>query len=241
MENSTQTSILLVEDDTDLALLTKDYLDNYGYQVSIEGNGKKAMQRILDENPGLVLLDVMLPDMDGIEICRQVRNQYQNPILMLTARSDQIDQILGLEIGADDYVCKPVEPRLLLARIKALLRRNSAEAEQQLIEEKQSSERLVFDRLVIDNGARCVTLDDEEIFLTSSEYDLLWLLASNAGKIYSREDVFSSLRGISYDGLNRTIDINISHIRAKIDDDSNSPKRIKTIRNKGYMFVKTLS
>lgn len=238
MDNDIKTNILLVEDDEELAELTKDYLINYGYSVSVENNGQRAIERILKESPELLILDIMLPDVDGIEVCRRVREKYQKPILMLTARTDQIDQILGLEMGADDYVCKPVEPRLLLARIKALLRRVDTEKEQmQLID----NEHLQFDNLVIDNGARCVMLSGKEILLSSPEYDLLWLLAKNAGKILSREAIFSSLRGISYDGMNRMIDITISHIRTKISDDPNVSKRIKTIRNKGYMFVRTLN
>jgi len=181
----------------------------------------------------------MLPDVDGIEVCRRVREKYKNPIIMLTARTDQIDQIIGLEMGADDYICKPVEPRLLLARIKALLRRAASEKVQQpvIVDE----ERLNFDSLTIDNAARCVTLAGKEILLTCPEYDLLWLLVKNAGKVLSRETIYSSLRGISYDGSNRMIDITISHIRTKISEDPKVSKRIKTIRNKGYMFAKTFN
>jgi two-component system, OmpR family, response regulator RstA len=239
MQTSPLANLLLVEDDEELAGLTRDYLADYGYNVAVESNGTKAIDRILSEKPDLVILDVMLPGADGIEVCRSVRDRFQNPILMLTARTDQIDQILGLEIGADDYVCKPVEPRLLAARVKALLRRSQPEETHN--SSPTDSQHLIFDELVIDNGARRVTLADQEIELTTPEYDLLWLLAQNAGVVLSRQEIFEALRGISYDGQNRTVDINISHIRAKLDDDPNSPQRIKTVRNKGYMLTKALS
>ena len=141
-----------------------------------------------------------------------------------------MDQVLGLEMGADDYVPKPVQPRVLLARIRAQLRRND--------KPETSNQRIVFGELVIDNGARSVTLNEELVEFTSAEYDLLWLLASNAGRILSREDIFTQLRGIEYDGQDRSIDVRISRIRPKIGDDPDSPRMIKTVRSKGYLFVK---
>lgn len=227
--------ILLVEDDAELATLTADYLRGHGYEVDVEHDGLRASERIPAENPCLVILDVMLPGMDGLDVCRTVRENYRGPILMLTARTDQLDQILGLELGADDYVCKPVSPRLLAARVKALLRRQSQ------IDESETaggeSHHLVFDNLVIDNNSRSVTLDNAELDLSTLEYDLLWLLAKNAGKVLSRTEVFEELRGIEYDGQNRFVDISISQLRAKLGDNQNKPVRIKTIRSKGYLFV----
>jgi two-component system, OmpR family, response regulator RstA len=228
--------ILLVEDDVELAELTSSYLTDYGFETLIEGNGKTAVHRIINEQPDLVILDIMLPEIDGLEVCRRVRDKFNNPILMLTAITGQIDQILGLEIGADDYICKPVEPRLLLARIKVLLRRINKSNKSD--SNSDTNNKLIFDNLIIDNDSRSVILENNEIMLSSPEYDLLWLLAQNAGNILSREEIFNKLRGIDYDGISRTIDINISHIRSKIQDDPQSPKRIKTIRNKGYLFVK---
>ncbi|SSS19818.1 NarL family two-component response regulator [Acinetobacter baumannii] len=151
---------------------------------------------------------------------------------MLTARTEDMDQVLGLEMGADDYVAKPVQPRVLLARIRALLRRTDKTVEDEV------AQRIEFDDLVIDNGGRSVTLNGELVDFTSAEYDLLWLLASNAGRILSREDIFERLRGIEYDGQDRSIDVRISRIRPKIGDDPENPKRIKTVRSKGYLFVK---
>lgn len=224
--------ILIVEDDERLAMLTQDYLRKNGLDVATETDGTRAIRRIIAEQPDLVVLDVMLPGSDGLTVCREVRAQYQQPILMLTARTDDMDQVLGLEMGADDYVAKPVQPRVLLARIRALLRRSDTAPVE------SSPQRLEFGDLVIDNGGRSVTLNDELVDFTSAEYDLLWLLASNAGRILSREDIFERLRGIEYDGQDRSIDVRISRIRPKIGDDPENPKRIKTVRSKGYLFVK---
>ncbi|AKG14904.2 chemotaxis protein CheY [Moraxella bovoculi] len=224
--------ILIVEDDERLAMLTQDYLRRNGLDVAIETDGTRAIRRIVSEQPDLVVLDVMLPGSDGLTVCREVRPNYQNPILMLTARTEDMDQVLGLEMGADDYVAKPAQPRVLLARIRALLRRSETAPS------VDSPQRLEFGDLVIDNGGRSVTLNDELVDFTSAEYDLLWLLASNSGRILSREDIFERLRGIEYDGQDRSIDVRISRIRPKIGDDPENPKRIKTVRSKGYLFVK---
>lgn len=226
--------VMIVEDDERLALLTRDYLVANGLDVSIISNGNEAIRRISSEQPDLVVLDLMLPGADGITVCREVRKTFRNPILMLTARTDEMDQVLGLEMGADDYVPKPVKPRLLLARIRALLRRVEGEME-------ATPQRLEFGLLVVDNGAREVLLDGESIEMTSAEYDLLWLLSSNAGRVLSRELIFEKLRGIQYDGQDRSIDVRISRIRPKIGDDPDNPKRIKTVRSKGYLFVSDLS
>ncbi len=226
--------VMIVEDDERLALLTRDYLVANGLDVSVVSNGNEAIRRIPAEEPDLVVLDLMLPGADGLTVCREVRKTYRNPILMLTARSDDMDQVLGLEMGADDYVPKPVKPRLLLARIRALLRRVEGEME-------AVPQRLEFGHLVIDNGAREVLLDGVSVEMTSAEYDLLWLLASNAGRVLSRELIFEKLRGIQYDGQDRSIDVRISRIRPKIGDDPDNPKRIKTVRSKGYLFVADLT
>lgn len=231
-EKNDMPRILIVEDDERLATLTQDYLRKNGLEVAIETDGTVAIERIISEQPDLVVLDVMLPGSDGLTVCREVRPHYQKPILMLTARTDDMDQVLGLEMGADDYVAKPAQPRVLLARIRALLRRLETAPSD------EASQRLEFGELVIDNGGRSVTLNDELVDFTSAEYDLLWLLASNAGRILSREDIFERLRGIEYDGQDRSIDVRISRIRPKIGDDPENPKRIKTVRSKGYLFVK---
>lgn len=230
-------SILIVEDDERLATLTQEYLQKNGFKVDIEPDGRSAITRIVEEQPSLVILDLMLPGADGFTVCRSVRNGYRGPILMLTARSDDVDQILGLEIGADDYVSKPAKPRVLLARVQSLLRRSTQDVDLSVVS-SESEQTLEFGALVIDNSRREAWREGQEIELTSAEFDLLWLLASNSGRILSREEIFGELRGIEYDGQDRSVDVRISRIRSKIGDDPIHPRRIKTIRSKGYLFVK---
>ncbi|HCW89947.1 MAG TPA: DNA-binding response regulator [Marinobacter sp.] len=231
--------ILIVEDDERLAELTREYLESNGLVVSLETHGGRAVDRIKAENPDLVVLDLMLPGEDGLSICRRIRPFYQGPVIMLTARTDDLDQVLGLEMGADDYIGKPVKPRVLLARIRALLRR-VGENGQNGKDEGAGEEpvRLQFNDLVVDRSMREAWLNDGSIDLTSAEFDLLWLLASNAGRVLSREEIFTALRGIEYDGQDRSIDVRVSRIRPKIGDDPVHPRRIKTVRSKGYLFVK---
>jgi len=226
-----RSQVLIVEDDQRLADLTREYLQANGFEVEVEGDGAKAAARIIAEQPDLVILDLMLPGEDGLSICRKVRQQFAGPILMLTARSDDLDQVQGLDLGADDYVCKPVRPRLLLARINALLRRSEPA-------ENEPVQCLQFGPLRVDNVLREAWLQDNGIELTSAEFDLLWLLVSNAGRTLSREEIFTSLRGVGYDGQDRSIDVRISRIRPKIGDDPEHPRMIKTIRSKGYLFVR---
>ncbi|XGA80542.1 winged helix-turn-helix domain-containing protein [Halomonas sp. CH40] len=226
-----QDHVLIIEDDKRLAELTRDYLEANGFQVSLEADGSKGVDRILTLQPDLVILDLMLPGEDGLSICRRVRPNFSGPIMMMTARTDDLDQVLGLEMGADDYVSKPVQPRVLLARMRALLRR----ADQPL---PTGEVRLRFENLEIDNATREAWLSGERIDLTSAEFDLLWLLASNAGHVLTREEIFTELRGIKYDGQDRSIDVRVSRIRPKIGDDPHQPHRIKTVRSKGYLFVK---
>ena len=228
--------VLLVEDDTELAELVKEYLEQSEIHVEIEPHGLNAADRILNESPDLVILDLNLPGKDGISICREVRPFYQGSILMLTASNESVDQILGLEIGADDYVQKPVEPRILLARIRALMRRNETKVEPDT--PKSLKEEVInFGVVSINKSARVVQLNSADLNLSNPEYEMLVLLAENPGKVLSRDDIFQLLRGIEYDGQNRFIDITISQLRAKLGGDGNSDKHIKTVRNKGYLFV----
>lgn len=225
--------ILLVEDDDRLAELTAEYLRKNEFTVDIEARGDTAETRILETRPDLVVLDVMLPGQDGFAVCRAVRPQYEGIILILTARDEDIDQILGLELGADDYITKPVPPRVLLARIKALLRRASPGAGD---ETPEASESLSFGSFRISQQTRSAVLAGETIDLTTAEFDLLWLLARHAGSILSRDDLLQQLRGIGFDGLDRSIDARISRLRKKLNDDPDNPTRIKTVRSKGYLF-----
>jgi two-component system response regulator RstA len=233
--------VMIVEDDERLATLTAEYLQGNGMNVEVIGDGARAIGAIIERQPDLVVLDLMLPGADGLEVCRSVRDRFKKPILMLTARTDDVDQVLGLEMGADDYVAKPVKPRVLLARIRALLRRNDgSDSADENAGGDGNGNRLEFGDLVIDNSAREVWLRDQPVDLTSAEYDLLWLLASHAGIILSREEIFERLRGIQYDGQDRSIDVRVSRIRPKVGDDPMNPRRIKTVRSKGYLFVKDL-
>ncbi|MEH6445204.1 MAG: response regulator [Oceanospirillaceae bacterium] len=229
--------ILLIEDDNRLSVLIQEYLQKQTMQVSIEHRGDRACNRIISESPDLVILDLMLPGMDGLEVCKAVRPQYAGPIMMLTARDEDIDQVVGLEIGADDYITKPVQPRVLLARIRALMRRfsnpTSAQPEQP-IENSQFS----YGHFTINASAREAKLGSEVLDLTTNDFDLLWLLASNPGVVFTRDAILESLRGIDYDGIDRSVDIRVSRLRKKIGDDTSHPLRIKTIRGKGYLFVK---
>lgn len=178
----------------------------------------------------MLILDIMLPGKDGLTLCRELRPEFAGPILMLTARNEDADQILGLEFGADDYVIKPVEPRVLLARIRALLRRNGPRT----AEEVRS---LIFGGLKLDDGSRTAQLDGQPVSLSSYEFDMLWLLAENAGTIVNRDFLFKELYGRPYDGMDRSVDVRISQLRKKLGDSSEQPERIKTVWGRGYLFV----
>lgn len=224
-------SILLAEDDLRLAQLVKDYLESSEeYKVTIESNGGKVQRSVEDVCPELIILDVMLPNKDGLTICRELRPAFKGPILILTARDDNADQILGLECGADDYVVKPVEPRVLLARIRALLRRFD-------LEQKQDLEHINLGTLFIDSHSRSVTLEDHPVHLSSHEFDLLFTLARQPGQVMSREFLFNAIYSRPYDGLDRTIDVRISQLRKKLGDHADTPYRIKTVWGRGYILV----
>ena len=229
--------VLLVEDDVRLAALIQEYLQNQSINVSIEHRGDHACDRILNESPDLVVLDLMLPGLDGLSVCRTVRPKYDGPILMLTARDEDIDQVVGLEIGADDYVTKPVQPRVLLARIRALLRRfPKREPSPGTVTAVKTEHH--YDTFKISATAREAWLDGAVVDLTTNEFELLWLLASRPGEILSRDIILENLRGIDYDGADRSVDLRISRLRKKLGDNTSHPTRIKTIRGKGYLLVK---
>jgi DNA-binding response OmpR family regulator len=227
----TATDVLLVEDDARLADLTSRYLKQNGLSVVVESDGAAAVARFHEVRPRIVLLDLMLPGKDGLTICRELRQVYKGPILMLTAKDADIDQVIGLEAGADDYVAKPAEPMVLLARIRALLRR--ADMKQTTTE----SADIVLGGLRVSEASHRVWLNGEEISLTTQEFELLYELARSAGTILSREDLFKRIRGIEYDGLDRSIDGRISKLRKKLGDDADAPKRIRTVWGKGYLLV----
>jgi len=223
--------VLLVEDSTRLAASIRDYLERHGYEVTIESDGLVAAERFDRLKPELVVLDLMLPGKDGLTICRELRARGSVPILILTAKGENIDQVLGLEMGADDYVVKPVEPRVLLARIEALLRRAGARPGPA----QESS--LTVGRLAIDGARRSATLDDRSVELTTGDFDILWLLAARHGTVVTRDEILRVVRGIDYDGLDRSIDARICRLRRKLQDAGGAESMIKTVRLRGYLFT----
>jgi len=227
--------ILLIEDDARTAELVGDYLEANGFDVDVQSEGTGAVERILEERPDLVLLDWMLPGEDGPTICRRVRDQYPGPILMLTARGDDIDQVVGLEMGADDYLAKPANPRVLLARIKSLLRRvkSSGPASGEV------ERRVELGDLVVDLALREAHVGGNQVPLTTAEFDLLWLLATRVGEAVDRDTLFQELRGIAYDGLDRSMDMRVSTVRRAVSDaDPEGRDWIVTVRGVGYQLVR---
>jgi len=227
--NSASSRILLVEDDPRLAALVSEYLGNAGYRVTVAGTGAARLDRAAREPFDALVLDLMLPDMDGLDVCRKVRADSSLPILMLTARGDAMDRVVGLEMGADDYLPKPFEPRELLARLRAILRRGQAGI---------AADVLRFGRLEIDRGARAVRVDGIAREVTSHQLALLLALAENAGRVLSREALMEKLKGETLEAFDRSIDVHISRIRAAIEDDAKKPRRIVTVRGSGYVFAR---
>lgn len=222
--------ILLVEDDVALAQWVKDYLESEGFSVTHLIDGSNVEPTLSRSTFDLILLDLMLPGLNGIEVCKQVREFSQIPIIMLTAKLDEIDEVLGLEVGANDYISKPVKPRVLLARIRSALRIASV-----LVQTE--SKDLVFGGLEIHKSSKRVILNGKNITLTTGLFDFLCLLAENAGQVVSREKVFQELKSREYDGLDRRFDVMISTLRKLLDDNIKDKERIKTIWGKGYLFV----
>ena len=220
--------ILVVEDDTRLAAMVAQYLGEAGFRSDTTTSGAEAERMLRREGFDACLLDLMLPDMDGLEFCRRVRAASSIPILMLTARGDPLDRVIGLELGADDYLPKPFEPRELLARLRAILRRGAGGA----------SDILRFGRLEIDRAARQVRIDGKERPLTGYQYTLLLVLAERAGRVRSREALMDLAKGSTLEEFDRSIDVHISRIRAAVEDDPKKPRRILTLRGTGYVFAR---
>jgi DNA-binding response OmpR family regulator len=221
--------ILLIEDDPRLAAMVVEYLGEAGFRAVAEETGAGGLAAHAAQPFDAVVLDLMLPDMDGLDVCRRIRQRDETPILMLTARGDAMDRVVGLEMGADDYLPKPFEPRELLARLRAILRRRTREHKQDILR---------FGRLEIDRGAREVRLDEAARPLTSHQFALLLVLAEHAGRVMSRDQLMDALKGEQLEAFDRSIDVHISRIRAAIEDDPKKPRRVITVRGAGYVLAK---
>jgi DNA-binding response OmpR family regulator len=219
--------LLLIEDDARLATMVADYLGEAGFRASVAGTGAEAERQLKRES--FDAINLMLPDVDGLELCRRIRAQSNIPLLMLTARGDPLDRVIGLELGADDYLPKPFEPRELLARVRAILRRQQG---------ARPADVLHYGRLEIDRGARQVRVDGQEKPLTSYQYTLLLALAERAGRVLSRDALMDLVKGTALEDFDRSIDVHISRIRAAIEDDPKKPRRVLTVRGAGYVFAK---
>jgi DNA-binding response OmpR family regulator len=221
--------ILLIEDDPRLAEMVAEYLGEAGYRVSVADTGEAGLARLAREPHDAIVLDLMLPDTDGLAVCRRVRAASDTPILMLTARGDPMDRVVGLEMGADDYLPKPFEPRELLARLRAILRRRQPGAAPAVLR---------FGRLEIDRDARAVRLDGAERPLTAHQFGLLVALAEHAGRVLSRDTLMDLVRGEALEAFDRSIDVHVSRIRVAIEDDPKRPRRLLTVRGAGYVFAR---
>ena len=221
--------ILIVDDDTRLAAMLGEYLAANGYVTRTAAAALAGLDEIRRNPPDAVILDVMLPDLDGFEACRRIRASSDVPVLMLTARGEETDRIVGLEIGADDYLPKPFSPRELLARLRAILRRREGGRRDRILR---------FGRLEIDPASRIARVDGRQCVMTGHQFDLLVTLARNAGFTLSREQLMDRLGGEGSEALDRSIDVHISRIRAAIEDDPKRPRRIITVRGAGYVFAR---
>jgi DNA-binding response OmpR family regulator len=221
--------VLMIDDDRRLAEMVSDYLGGAGFRLTLALTAREGEALLKREAFDAVILDLMLPDADGLELCRRLRTSSDLPILMLTARGESMDRVIGLEVGADDYLGKPFEPRELLARLRAVLRRRST---------PRGADILRFGRLEIDKGARVVRLDGEERAITSYQFALLLVLAERAGRVLSRDALMDVLKGEKLEAFDRSVDVHVSRIRAAIENDPKKPRRILTVRGAGYVFAR---
>lgn len=233
--------IVFVEDDKDVGELIAAYLGRHDIDVTVESRGDRAEETIAAVNPDLVILDIMLPGKDGMTLCRDLRthNRWSGPIVLLTSLDSDMNHILSLEMGANDYILKTTPPAVLLARLRLHLRQAGASTQHEEMAPGRiaGQKALRFGTLSIDPINRQVTLSDEIVALSTADFDLLWELATHAGSILNRDALLKTLRGVSYDGMDRSIDVAISRLRKKLLDSATEPYRIKTIRNKGYLFA----
>jgi DNA-binding response OmpR family regulator len=221
-------TILIIDDDKKLNNLLTDYLSKFNFKVIAVTHPDEGFKILKRELPDLIILDVMLPDMEGFEVCKEIRKEYTVPIIMLTARGEVTDRIVGLELGADDYLPKPFEPRELVARIQTILRRSS---------ENTKTDIIKFGKLVVDLKKHSATLAGKNIDLTTAEFELLQLFIKNPGKVLNRDQIMERTRGIQWEAFNRSVDVLISRLRQKLNDDPKNPTFFKTVWGTGYMFI----
>jgi DNA-binding response OmpR family regulator len=221
-------NILVIDDDEKLNRLLRRFLGDFDFTVFTATDGQEGLKKVRTVSPDLIILDLMLPGMNGLDVCKRIRQSSAIPIIMLTARGDLMDRVVGLELGADDYLPKPFEPRELVARIQAVLRR---------VRDTGSDRRRQFGRLSIDFRRQQVWLDNDPIRLTTNEFAALDLLVRHAGKVLDRDEILQTLRGIDSDPFNRAVDITISRLRQKLGDSPKNPEFIKTVWSAGYVFV----
>ena len=220
--------ILIIDDDEKLNRLLSDYLNDFGYRTLSAVHPEAGLRRLKEETPDLVILDVMMPAMNGFEVCKVIRQDSDVPIIMLTARGDLSDKVVGLELGADDYLAKPFEPRELAARIQSILRRTT---------KNSSKDAALFGRLRIDYAKRAASVDGADVDMTTNEFTALALLAGSPGKVFDRDEILQELRGMDCDAFNRSVDITMSRLRQKLDDDPKNPEFIRTVWGAGYVFI----
>jgi two-component system response regulator CpxR len=238
------TRLLMIDDDEKLVALLGEYLHPQGFELDVAYDGPSGLAAARDDQPALVILDLMLPGLDGLEVCRRLRQTSRVPVLMLTARGDETDRIVGLEMGADDYLPKPFSPRELLARVRAILRRTGGSGESSGQEAGQggdgagASARVVVGPVTIDPPARRVTLGGREVDLTTAEFDLFHALARCAGRVLSRDDLLQQVHGPGWAAYSRSVDVHISRIRQKVEVDARQPVLLKTVRGVGYMLCR---
>jgi DNA-binding response OmpR family regulator len=223
-----ESTILIIDDDEKLNRLLTDFLGEFGFKTLTAIHPEDGLKKLSRKSPDLVILDVMLPGMDGFEVCKTIRQHSLVPIIMLTARGELMDKVVGLELGADDYLPKPFEPRELVARIHSVLRR---------AKKIDKTRPQSFDRLEIDFPRQLVKLDGNIVDLTTNEFAALALLAGNPGKVFNRDEILQELRGIDCDAFNRSVDITMSRLRQKLNDDPKNPAFIKTVWGTGYVFI----
>lgn len=226
--NTMKQNVLIIDDDPKLNRLLTEYLAGFGFMVETAVTPTQGLKKLRHQKPDLVILDVMLPEMNGFEVCKKIRQESSVPVIMLTARGDPMDRVVGLELGADDYLPKPFEPRELAARIQAVLRR---------LKTNGKAGWYRFGELTLDSQKRTAKLNDRTIDLTTNEFTTLWLLIRHAGEVLDRDRILQELRGIDSDAFNRSVDITMSRLRQKLGDDPKDPTYIKTVWGSGYVFI----